>query len=294
MDSLSGIGVFVLVADTRSFAEAGRVLGVSASAVGKSVARMEARLKVRLFHRSTRHIALTPEGEKFLERCRRILCEVEAAELELSEASGTPSGRLRVSLPRYSGLFESALASFLKRYPQVELDLDFTDRMVDVIGEGYDAVVRTGEMDDSGLKRRRLGPFRRVLAASPDYLATQGTPKRAADLLRHSCLHYRYPSTGKLEKWPLKVGPTAQPPELPLTLVCNSVEMRIFLALSGLGIVCLPDFTIRKELADGRLQIVLDERTRGNGTMWALWPASRHPSPKLRVFVDHLAQHLFE
>lgn len=293
MDSLSGISVFVLVAETRSFSEAGRVLGVSPSAVGKSVARMEERLKVRLFHRSTRHIALTPEGEKFLERCRRILCEVEAAELELSEASDAPHGKLRVSLPRYSGLFESAVASFMRLYPDVELDLDFTDRMVDVIGEGYDAVIRTGEMEDSGLKRRRLGPFRRVLAASPAYLREHGSPKRAADLLRHSCLHYRYPSTGRLEKWPLKLGPDAQAPELPLTLVCNSVEMRIFLALDGQGIVCLPDFTIRKELAAGQLQIVMDDRMRGGGTMWALWPASRHASPKLRVFIDHLAKHLF-
>ncbi|WMD21652.1 LysR family transcriptional regulator [Achromobacter seleniivolatilans] len=293
MDSLSGISVFVLVAETRSFSEAGRVLGVSPSAVGKSVARMEERLKVRLFHRSTRHIALTSEGEKFLERCRRILCEVEAAELELSEASDAPHGKLRVSLPRYSGLFETAVASFMRQYPDVELDLDFTDRMVDVIGEGYDAVIRTGEMEDSGLKRRRLGPFRRVLAASPAYLQEHGSPKRAADLLRHSCLHYRYPSTGRLEKWPLKLGPDAQAPELPLTLVCNSVEMRIFLALDGQGIVCLPDFTIRKELAAGQLQIVMDDRMRGGGTMWALWPASRHASPKLRVFIDHLAKHLF-
>ncbi|EJO31472.1 LysR family transcriptional regulator [Achromobacter marplatensis] len=293
MDSLSGIGVFVMVAETRSFSEAGRVLGVSPSAVGKSVARMEERLKVRLFHRSTRHIALTPEGEKFLERCRRILCEVEAAELELSEATDAPHGKLRVSLPRYSGLFDSSIASFMQQYPAVELDLDFTDRMVDVIGEGYDAVVRTGDMDDSGLKRRRLGPFRRVLAAAPDYLRLHGTPKRAGDLLRHACLHYRYPATGRLEKWPLKQGPDTQSLDLPLTLVCNSVEMRISLAVGGQGIVCLPDFTIRRELAAGQLQIVMEDRTRGSGTMWALWPASRHASPKLRVFIDHLAQHLF-
>lgn len=123
MDSLSGIGVFVLVAQAGSFAEAGRALGVSPSAVGKSIARMEARLKVRLFHRSTRQLALTPEGEKFLDRCRRILAEVEAAELELSAASDAPQGKLRVSLPRYSGLFDAAVASFMRQYPLVKLDL---------------------------------------------------------------------------------------------------------------------------------------------------------------------------
>ena len=140
----------------------------------------------------------------------------------------------------------------MQRYPDVSLDLDFTDRMVDVIGDGYDAVVRTGEMDDSGLKRRRLGAFRRILVASPEYLRQHGEPRKAADLQRHACLHYRYPSTGRLERWPLKTAAEAQAPELPLTLVCNSVEMRIHLALNAQGIVCLPDFTVRRELAEGQ------------------------------------------
>ena len=167
-----------------------------------------------------------------------------------------------MSLPRYSGLFEPAIAEFMQRYPDVSLDLDFTDRMVDVIGDGYDAVVRTGEMDDSGLKRRRLGAFRRILVASPEYLRQHGEPRKAADLQRHACLHYRYPSTGRLERWPLKTAAEAQAPELPLTLVCNSVEMRIHLALNAQGIVCLPDFTVRRELAEGSLRIVMEERTR--------------------------------
>ena len=205
MDSLSGISVFVLVAETRSFPRRDACAGVSPSAVGKSVARMEERLKVRLFHRSTRHIARRRKA-----RCSwsaaAASCEVEAAELELSEASDAPRGKLRVSLPRYSGLFEPAIAEFMQRYPDVSLDLDFTDRMVDVIGDGYDAVVRTGEMDDSGLKRRRLGAFRRILVASPEYLRQHGEPRKAADLQRHACLHYRYPSTGRLERWPLKTA----------------------------------------------------------------------------------------
>ncbi len=136
MDSLNGFMVFVQVAETRSFVAAGRLLGVSASAVGKSVARLEEKLGVRLFHRSTRSVTLTAEGTLFLERSRRILAEIEAAEQELSQASSAPRGRLRVSLPLVSSLVLPVLGEFMATYPDIELDLDFSDRLVDVIEEG--------------------------------------------------------------------------------------------------------------------------------------------------------------
>ena len=157
MESLSGFVVFVQVAETRSFVAAGRLLGVSASAVGKRVVRLEEKLGVRLFHRSTRSVTLTAEGALFLERSRRILAEIEAAELELSQATATPRGRLRVSLPMGSSLVLPVLGEFMRHYPDIELDLDFSDRMVDVIEEGFDAVVRTGEPSDSRLSSKRLG-----------------------------------------------------------------------------------------------------------------------------------------
>ena len=161
MDSLNGFLVFVQVAETRSFVAAGRLMGVSASAIGKSVARLEDRLGVRLFHRSTRSITLTAEGTLFLERSRRILAEIEAAQLELSQASAAPRGRLRVSLPLVSSLVLPVLGEFMRAYPEIELDLDFTDQLVDVIEEGFDAVVRTGAPADSRLSARRLGAFGR-------------------------------------------------------------------------------------------------------------------------------------
>lgn len=182
MDSLNGFVVFVQVAETRSFVAAGRLLGVSASAVGKSVARPEEKLGVRLFHRSTRNITLTAEGTLFLDRCRRILAEIEAAELDL-QANGTPRGRLRVSLSLVSSLVLSVLSEFMHTYPEIELDLDFTDQIVNVIEEGFDAVVRTGEPHDSRLTARRLGAFRSLLVASPDYLTrghTAGACRPAA------------------------------------------------------------------------------------------------------------------
>ncbi|MBO1013335.1 LysR family transcriptional regulator [Achromobacter sp. SD115] len=293
MDSLNGFVVFVQVAETRSFVAAGRQLGVSASAIGKSVARLEAKLGVRLFHRSTRSVTLTAEGMLFLERSRRILAEIEAAELELSRAAGAPRGRLRVSLPLVSGLVLPVLGEFMREYPEIELDLDFTDRMVDVIEEGFDAVVRTGEPADSRLSARRLGSFQILLVASPAYLASRGTPRTPADLLHHSCLHYRFPSSGKLETWALRQAEGEPELQLPVSMICNNIETRMCFALQGLGIGYLPDFAIREPLADGRLVPVLAGQVERTNVFHVLWPASKHPSPKVRALVDFLCSRVF-
>ncbi|MGS1006551.1 LysR family transcriptional regulator [Achromobacter anxifer] len=293
MDSLNGFVVFVQVAETRSFVAAGRLLGVSASAIGKSVARLEEKLGVRLFHRSTRSVTLTAEGALFLERSRRILAEIEAAELELSQAAAAPRGRLRVSLPLVSGLVLPVLGEFMREYPEIELDLDFTDRMVDVIEEGFDAVVRTGEPADSRLSARRLGSFQILLVASPAYLASRGTPKAPADLLHHSCLHYRFPSSGKLEAWALRQAAGEPELQLPVSMICNNIETRTCFALQGLGIAYLPDFAIREPLADGSLVPVLAGQAERTNVFHMLWPASKHPSPKVRALVDFLASRVF-
>lgn len=293
MDSLNGFMVFVQVAETRSFVAAGRLLGVSASAVGKSVARLEEKLGVRLFHRSTRSVSLTAEGVLFLERSRRILAEIEAAELELSQASSAPRGRLRVSLPLVSSLLLPVLGEFMRDYPAIELDLDFTDRLVDVIEEGFDAVVRTGDPVDSRLSARRLGAFGSMLVAAPDYLARRGTPNTPADLLQHTCLHYRFPNSGKLEPWALRRAPGEPELPLPTSMICNNIETRVCFALQGLGIAYLPDFSIREPLADGRLRAILTDHVQRTGVFHVLWPASKHPSPKVRAFVDFLSAKVF-
>ncbi|UKJ76035.1 LysR family transcriptional regulator [Azospirillum brasilense] len=293
MDSLNGFMVFVQVAETRSFVAAGRLLGVSASAVGKSVARLEEKLGVRLFHRSTRSVTLTAEGTLFLERSRRILAEIEAAELELSQLTAAPRGRLRVSLPLVSSLMLPVLGEFMRAYPAIELDLDFTDRMVDVIEEGFDAVVRTGEPADSRLSARRLGSFQMHLVASPDYLARRGVPQTPADLLQQTCLHYRFPNSGKLEVWALRQPPGEPELQLPTSMICNNIETRVCFALQGLGIAFLPDFAIREPLADGRLVPILTDYVERTGLFHVLWPASKHPSPKVRALVDFLCARVF-
>ena len=293
MDSLNGFVVFVQVAETRSFVAAGRLLGVSASAVGKSVARLEEKLGVRLFHRSTRSVTLTAEGTLFLERSRRILAEIEAAELELSQATSAPRGRLRVSLPLVSSLVLPVLGDFMREYPEIELDLDFTDRLVDVIEEGFDAVVRTGTPGDSRLTARRLGSFQAMLVASPDYLARHGTPRRPADLARHRCLHYRFPNSGRLEAWPLPRAEGQPELTLPTSMICNNIETRVCFALQGLGIAFLPDFAVKDLLAQGQLRHVLPRQVAWTGVFHVLWPASKHPSPKVRALVDFLCERVF-
>ncbi|RQN39851.1 LysR family transcriptional regulator [Paraburkholderia tropica] len=293
MESLNGFMVFVQVAETRSFVAAGRVLGVSASAVGKSIARLEDKLGARLFHRSTRSITLTSEGARFLESSRRILAEIEAAQLEISQASAAPRGRLRVSLPLVSALMLPVLSDFMQAYPQIELDLDFTDRVVDVIDEGFDAVVRIGEPGDSRLVARKLGTFRWRVVGSPAYFERRGTPKTPADLLDHTCLHYRYPSTGRLETWVLRRAKGEPELALPVSMICNNIETRVCFALEGRGIAYLPDFSIREPLADGRLRAVLSSHLERPGVVHVLWPASKHPSPKVRALVDFLSAHVF-
>ncbi|MBE5683567.1 LysR family transcriptional regulator [Pantoea agglomerans] len=291
MDSLSGFTVFVQVAETRSFVSAGRLLGLSPSAVGKNVARLEEKLGVRLFHRSTRSITLTAEGTLFLERCRRILAEIEAAQMELSQSREKPSGRLRISLPLVSSLMLPVLGDFMRQYPEIRLDLDFTDNLVDVIEEGFDAVIRTGEPADSRLSARRLGYFSTMLVASPSYLAEKGTPQHPADLMEHRCLHYRFSHTGKLEKWPLR---DADNLNLPVTMVCNNIETRICFALRGSGIASLPDFAVRDLVANGTLLPILNEFIEWQGTFHILWPASKHVSPKIRALVDFFTQRVLK
>ncbi len=292
MDNLTGISVFVQVAETRSFVAAGRQLGVSSSAIGKSIARLEQRLGVRLFHRSTRSINLTAEGTLFLVRCQRVLDELEAAELELSSSSSEPRGKLRVSLPLAGQFLFSLLSGFARRYPDIHLELDFTDRLVDVVDEGFDAVVRTGALDDSRLVARRLGAFRFVLVGAPGYFQAHGVPASASALGEHDCLLYRVPSTGKLERWPLPEQASNGPQDLRAVMVCNNIDMLVNAALAGRGIACLPEFAVKAALQSGELQAVLTEEVTRTLHFSVLWPPSRFIAPKLRCFVDFISLHM--
>lgn len=217
----------------------------------------------RLFHRSTRSVTLTSDGVLFLIRCRRILDEFETAEAELSQKA--PRGTLRVSLPSMGMFFAPGMAAFRRRHPQVELDLDFSDRVVDVVGEGFDAVIRVGEHTDS----RLIGQYRRVIVGAPGYLASAGTPQMPEDLRGHSCLLYRSPTTGKLDEWPLLETPTG-------TVVMNTLEPQIVMAMEGAGLACVPDIAVARQLQAGTLVSVLDSFLQKRPKISVLWPTSRH------------------
>ncbi len=290
MDSFSGLESFVRAADLLSFAKAGRLLGISASAVGKNVARLEQQLGLRLFNRTTRHVHLTQEGAMFHERCRRILDELDDARAMMQDAVAAPRGRLRVSLPTIGYRFLlPMLPAFKARYPEIELDLDFNDRLVDVIAEGVDVAIRSGELVDSQLVARRLGPFSFVLVASPGYLARHGVPQVPADLAQHSCLRYKFVTGGKIEDWDLP----GLPAQLPPGLICNNMEAMLGAAVAGLGVAYMPDFLARDSLCRGELQRVLATHLVRNGQFSALWPSSRQLSPKVRAFVDFASEHMF-
>jgi len=292
MNEITGLPVFVQAAEMQSFVASGRSLGISASAVGKSIARLEERLGVRLFHRSTRSMRLTQEGLIFLDRCRRILSELKSAELELLGAIELPRGRLRVSLPLASGLLLPLICDFMEQYSDVELDLNFTNRNVDLIEEGFDLAIRVGALDDSRLMARRCTAFRLILVASPEYIARRGRPNKASDLSNHDCLHFRFVRSGKVFNWPISPVPGAPDIRLPTRLTTNENMMLIQAAKRGLGIACVPDFTVREALASGTLCTFLEREVSQEIVWWAVWPASPHTSPKLSVFVDFLSQRL--
>ncbi|WP_186120695.1 LysR family transcriptional regulator [Burkholderia gladioli] len=293
MDNLNGIVAFVRTAETLSFVAAGRKLGISASAVGKTIARLERSLGVRLFHRTRRRVTLTEEGRHFHERCHRILEELRDAEATLSASAQTPRGRLRVSLPVIGYRFLlPVLPAFSTRYPDIELDLDFNDRLVDVVEGGFDAVIRSGQLSDSSLMSRRLGPFRFVLCASPGYLARTGVPRGLADLAAHEGVRYRFPTTGKLQPWSL-LPDGGEPPNLRCAMTCNNMEALRGAVIAGFGIGFMPDFLARDALAAGSLVEVLEPHSIAPGQFSILWPSSRQLSPKLRVFVDFMCEHLF-
>jgi DNA-binding transcriptional LysR family regulator len=290
VESLTGIVAFVRAAETLSFVAAGAQLGISASAVGKSIARLEESLGVRLFHRTTRRVSLTEEGTLFLDRCRRILDDLRDAEAMLSHAARAPRGRLRVSLPTIGYRFLlPVLPEFRRLNPDVELDLDFNDRLVDIVEEGFDAVIRSGTLTDSSLMVRRLGPFRFVLCASPAYLAGRGVPSVPKDLATHDGVHFRFPATGKLQEW-LIAGDAVH---VPSALTCNNMEAVRAAAIGGLGIAYMPDFLAQEAIKVGTLRAVLGGYLVDPGQFSIVWPSSRHLSTRLRAFTDFLCERLF-
>lgn len=292
LDSLAALNIFMRAAEACSFTDAGRLLGLSSSAVGKCVARLEQRLSVRLFHRNTRCINLTHEGKAFLESCRRIFSELRSIEDELAQTKGAPKGKLRVSMPLNGMLMVPTLGDFIRAYPDIDLDIDFTNSFVDVVDGGYDVVLRSGEVSDSRLKSRRLGSYQFEIVGSPHYFARVGVPLKPEDLLEHACLHRKHPTTGKLHPWPFAPSAMVNDLVLPTTAVASTLDALVHLAEFGVGIACVPNFCARRQIGNGSLVSVLKEYVDRVEVVRAMWPSSQYQSPKLRVFIYFLAENV--
>lgn len=291
METLTTMATFVRVAETRNFTRAARQLRTTSSAVSKSVARLEQRLGVKLLDRTTRRVSLTQEGTLYYQRCVRILTEVSDAEAEVSQSLTKPRGRLRVTVPPIIGLrvLVPQLRRFRERHPEVQLELELEDDIVDLTAGAYDCALRMGEPSDSRLKARRLAPVRYVLCASPEYLRRRGTPRAPAQLAEHDCIHFRFPSTGRLEPWALTAEGGDAAVHVPRTLVFNHPEAVQLVAMDGLGIAHLPEVVAAPALASGQLVAILREHVGERGAYWLLWPPGRERLPKLRAFIDFVS-----
>ena len=281
---------FVRVAETGSFSEAARRLGLSKSMISRQVSSLEAELGVRLLHRTTRSLSPTEAGRAYLERCQRILADLDEANLLVSQLQTTPRGRLRVSAPLSFGIghLSSALPGFLERYPEIELEMNMTDRHVDLVEEGWDVAVRIGRLADSSLICRRLAPIRRLAAAAPSYLERRGTPLVPQDLESHDCLtHGNMVSS----EWRF-VSPENQ--SLPVAVHgrfhADNGDVLREMAVAGVGIVMLPTFFLGDDIRAGRLVPLLGAYIPLDVSLNAVYPHGRHLSPKVRAFVDYLAE----
>ena len=291
MDHLSAMAVFARVVEMESFSGAARDLGLSKSAVSKRVGRLEDRMGLRLLNRTTRRLSLTEAGAAFYEGCRRVVAEAEAAERAVTRLASAPRGRLKVNAPMSFGVrhLAPALPDFMARYPELTVDLALNDRLVDLVEEGFDVAVRIVRLEDSSLIARRLAPNRLVLCAAPFYLRAHGAPRAVEDLKGHECLLYSYLAAGDV--WRL-CGPGGER-RLAVTgrLHINNGNALLAAALGGLGVALLPCFICGEDLRAGRLIQVLPEWSGPADTaIAAVYPASRNLSPKVRVFVDFLAE----
>jgi DNA-binding transcriptional LysR family regulator len=289
LPDLQSWAIFAKVAETGSFAGAAGEFGISGATVSKALQRLEARIGERLIHRTSRRFALTETGRVLAVRAARILAESEAAEAEAQDKSAAPRGRVRLAAPMSFGLrhVAPALPAFLAAYPEVSVDLQLDDRIVDLVAQGIDIAVRIADLPDSSLVARRLCPVRRWVVGAPAYFARHGTPQRPRDLERHACLGYSYLATG--ERWHFT---NAEGVEEAVTvsgpLSATNAEALEGALLAGIGIALQPDFLAWEALRAGRLVAVLVGWNPPPGALNVLMPPGRPRASRVAVLLDFL------
>jgi len=295
MDSLAGIQAFSRVVEEGSFTGAARALGQTKSSISKQVAKLEDRLGARLLNRTTRRLSLTEAGRVFYERSRKGLADIEDAQAEVSRLQGEPRGTLRINAPMSFGILHvaPALPEFMKRYPDVTVDMNLDDRKVDVIEGGFDVSVRISDLPDSSLVARRIAPCRHAIVAAPAYLEQYGTPRAPEELRDHNIITYRYQESAL--DWHFQT-PGNKPISVPVSgslMMNNSLALRAAL-LEGMGITRTPTFVVGKDIQDGRLTPILRDYETLEVTIFLVYPQRRHLSPKVRAFVDFMAERISE
>ncbi|MFM0501431.1 LysR family transcriptional regulator [Paraburkholderia caffeinilytica] len=292
LENLNALIVFAKVAETRSFTDAARMLGLTASGVSKAITRLEQELGVRLMHRTTRSVSLTNDGSSFFERCSHILSEIEEAEAALNQTQSAPRGRIRVQMPVGFGrrVIVPALPGFIERYPDVVIDGELSDRIVDLGYEGVDVAVFIGVPADARLIARKLCNLRFVTCASPDYFRVHGEPQTPDDLERFRCLAYVLPQTGRYRDWHFeKNGRTfAKTVSGPLNL--NNTESLLEAAISGAGIAMISTFIAADAIRAGKLKVTLRDYATVGPQVSVIYLPNRNLSARVRVFVDFLAR----
>ncbi|MCW5690512.1 MAG: LysR family transcriptional regulator [Pseudolabrys sp.] len=290
MDATSDLRVFVRVMDRGNFSQAANDLGITPSAVSKLVSRLEDRLGVRLLERSTRRLALTPEGETFLGRARQIVADIEEAEAEVARVRGAPRGKLRINAGTAFGLHQltRALPEFLARYPEIDIELSITDRLVDLIEEQTDIAVRSGHIPEGPFIQRKLVDLERVICAAPSYLEKRGTPQTAADLKAHDCIVVAGPG---LNRWPFKTRNGIDVVEVRPRVTTDSAEAAMRMAIEGAGIIRLSDVIVGDPLQKGELVPLLTGIHHVEPfPLAAIYPTGRNRLPRVAVFIEFLRE----
>jgi len=292
---LNDILVFVKVIQEESFTRASVALNLPRSSVSRKVARLEDELGARLLQRTTRKLSLTEAGRLYYERCVRAVMDLKEAEQAVLDQQATPRGRVRVTAPVELGtghILTPLILEFLETYPEVQIDLDLTNRYVDLIAEGYDLAIRAGVLSDSALIAKHLISTTWVLVASPEYLEERGTPLVPGDLTAHDCVIFGAQNVDTT--WTLEGPNGATTVRVRGRLTVNDLSVVTAAAAAGVGIARVPSPFHQQELRRGRLVQVLPEYTPGAGSLYAVYPSARHLSPKVRVFVDFLVLRLRE
>ncbi len=287
---LNELLIFTRVVQAGSFTAAARALGMPKSSVSRKVSELEDRVGARLLQRTTRKLGLTDAGRIYFDHSARIVAEVEEADRAVSRLHAAPRGLLRATLPLSFALLGPVIAEYLKRYPEVRVELYCTDRRVDLVEEGFDVAVRAGPLGDSSLIARGLGTIRRVLVAAPAYLRRRGRPRTPADLTRHGCLAFAADGAGGA--WELRDGDRVEEVRVAPRLAVNDFELMRTAVLAGLGIAWMPAFLCADDLRAKRLERVLPGWASAEAPLHVVYPTARHLTPKVAAFVALLRKRL--